>query len=33
MSLIFPINDIYKDEKNNIKNENLILKDILTSRN
>ena len=33
MSLIFPINDIYKDEKKNIKNENLILKDILNSRN
>ena len=33
MSLIFPINDIYKKKKNNIKNENLILKDILTSRN
>ena len=33
MSLIFPINDLYKDEKKNIKNENLILKDILNSRN
>ena len=32
MSLIFPINDIHKEEKNN-KDENLILKDILSSRN
>ena len=32
MSLIFPINDIHKEEKNN-NDENLILKDILSSRN
>jgi len=32
MSLIFPINDIHKEEKNN-KDENLILKDILSARN
>ena len=32
MSLIFPINDIYKEEKKN-NDENIILKDILSSRN
>jgi hypothetical protein len=32
MSLIFPINDIHKEEKNN-KDENIILKDILSARN
>ena len=32
MSLIFPINDIYKEEKKN-NDDNIVLKDILSSRN